>query len=1256
MDEGSTENSGETETVNEGSTENSGEAEAVDEDSTENSDETGTVDENSGQTETTDEGSSENSAETETVDENSSKESENLENDKAPEKKENDKKDDKKGDEEKYAVVITIDSGNSITEYYLPGETVTLSVPSKEHYTFTGWNVECDENVTISGNSFTMPAARVDVSAQWKPDEYNISIYYLSESGSRLRTSDYSSVTYGYNFNLDGDYELPTVEGYTAYRLVRSETGEESTNIEDYRSFFNISNVENDEIFYVYYKPADVEFVVNHYLQNLDGSYSDPVDSESYTSTYGSSVSNSDYAKEYTGFTWNEDIQSINLSLEGNALSVYYARNSYKLYHQVGEENTEAIEYLYGEDINISDLGTPIRAGYTFKGWQTGDGTPVTDETIQMPAHDLYLVPVWEEATVNYTVRYWVESIDSANSWTASNASSGSGDMGATSYQFISGKTMQAPTGTVINDQAMLHSNRDASIVDAGYTFEKFDQNVTVKSDGSSVVNVYYTRNTYYFLFQVRSGGYGGGYRNHTWEANGNSFTGYLYYKYGADLTPFWPETNVRWQTQGGTGYLPPTSATDGNDVTLYRNNNAQNTFYIKANYQKADGTYDEDVSAYVDYETYVTTSGGSTWIVDYNSMPAGYNFDVVYTSSGWVTPIAGNSYSPYRISGGSRNTVYVKIKRVGYEISFSNSEEVIDVKSDILYGSEISNLIDGITIPQPTGHEDFIFIGFKDENDNIYEGSSPEEAYANFVNSVNGTMPAHNVSLTAVWQAPTYAVNFYSDETKSELLSSETVEYGNTVSLVLDNPTKDGYIFINWVYMDGTVEKIYWFDKAVYSDLDIYPKWIRSEDVVNADILVKHNYFDGDGNFIRTDEETKQGVVGSVTSVYAKEEEGFFPDSYMKNITVEETGNVVEFNYKQLTEVEYTVRYVDPEGNSLLPDVVKKSSYIHVTESYVYIPRCTPRLISQTINLTSDPSNNIITFVYDIEGKGAYTVNYFLQNVDESYELAETIIGEEVLLYTQVNAEIKEYEGYKVNEEKSNSSGKVLLIGNNLILNIYYDRITYEVSYKYSDGHDVPEGAPELPETKSYAWGTTVTVADVPSLNKYDFVGWNVTLNEETSTATSFEMPKNDIIIEGYFEPVQYHLVVEWDNSDGEYHGGSYTWDCQTLKYVQDTTKAGWTVAPRVKCTVKNEGTADVNLEFIATTDSWNDYLNTNPFAESSKKMLASGADDSFEFTEFDWNITKLNEEADKVAFGEISSPENEHSNTFELRITEVE
>ena len=1222
---------------------------------TKNEEESSEGSEESGNEEETSKDSEESGNEEET-----SKDSEESGNEEETSKKSDEAKnveDSKNGDakNDEYAVVITIESGNSIIEYYKPGEKVTLTVPSKEHYIFNGWNVECEESVTISNNSFTMPAARVDISAQWQPEEYSIAIYYLSDSGSRLRTSDYSTVMYSYEYDLDSDYVIPTIEGYTAYKIVRNKTGEETDNIDEYRSFIMIPSVEEDEIFYVYYKPAEVSFEVNHYLQNLDGSYSDPVDSETKSSTYGTTVSNSDYVGEYTGFTWNEDSQSINLAMTGNVVSVYYTRNAYSLYHQVGEEDTEAIEYLYGETINISDLGTPIRAGYTFKGWQTEDGTPVTDETIQMPAHDMYLIPIWEIANVYYTVRYWVESIDSANTWTASNANSGSGDTEATSYQFVSDKPMQAPTGTIITDQAMLNSNRDESITDAGYTFEKFDQNVTVKADGSSLVNVYYTRKTFSFRFLSRSGGYGSNYRNHTWNASNMNFSGYLYYKYGADLTAFWPETNVKWQTQGGTGYLPPTSATDGNDVTLYRNSNAQNTFYVKANYQKADGTYDESVSAYVDYETYVTTGGISSWVVDYNSMPAGYDFDVVYTSRGWVTPSVGDSYSAYRLNGGSNNTVYIKIKRVGYQISFSNSEEVAGIKSSILYGSDISNMLDGISITKPTGHDDFIFIGFKDENDNVYDGSTPEEAYANFANSVNGTMPAHNVSLTAVWQAPTYTVNFYFDETKSELLSSETVEYGNTVSSVPENPTRDGYTFINWIYLDGTTEKIYWSDKNIYSNLDIYPKWIRSESVVNADILVKHNYYDGDGNFIRTDEETKQGVVGSVTTVNAREDEGFFPDSYLKNITVEESGNVVEFNYKQLGEVEYTVRYVDADGNSLLPDAVKKSSYLHVTETYVYISRCTPRQISQTISLTSDPSNNIITFVYDVEGKSSYTVNYFLQELDESYTLTDTVEVEDVLYYTQVNAEIKEYEGYEVNEEDSVTSGR-LTPGKKLELNIYYDRISYEVTYKYSEEYEIPEGAPEVPEAESHVWESEVTVADVPEAPKgYKFVGW--TFAEDSSSAEgTFEMPKKDVIIEGHFEQLEYYLVVEWDYEDGEYHGGTYTWDCKQLKYVQDTTEAGWSTLPRVKCTVRNEGSAPVNLEFIATVDSWNPYLSTNPFEESSKELLEAGETYSFEFTDFDWNIDKLNEEAYKVAIGEVSSPNNEHTNTFELRITEVE
>lgn len=1077
--------------------------------------------------------------------------------------------------DEAHAVVVTIESGNSTIEYYMPGEVVTLTVPSKEHYIFQGWEVECDESVTITNNSFVMPSTRVDISAQWQPEEYDISIYYVSDTGRKLHTSDYSSVIYGYEYDLHSDYVLPEIEGYTAYKIVRDRTQEETSNVNEYRSFIMIPNVEEDEIFYVYYTPSEVDFTVNHYLQNLDGSYSEATDSNTYTSTYGSTVESSTYVAEYPGFTWDGVSNSLTLVMSDNALSLYYTRNSYYLYHQVGEIDTEAIEYKYGDNINIADLGTPERVGYTFTGWQTEDGTDVTEDSIQMPAHDLYLVAKWEPANVYYTVRYWVESIDSANNWTASYGNSGTEAGYSPSYDFVYEEAMQAPTGTVITDQAMLDSNRPESIVDAGYTFEKFDENVTVLANGTSVVNVYYRRKVFHYRFMSRNSSYGN-YRNHSWTASGINFNGYLYYKYGASLTDFWPETNVRWQNSNGNGYMPPASATDGQDVTLYRITNTNYVLYVKANYQKEDGTYDEGVGSYVDYETYLTTSNTSYWLLDYNSMPAGFDYDVIYTSDGWVTPSGvGERFSPYRISGGDNRTVYIKIKRKGYQITFSNSEEVVDIKSNILYGSSIANMINDVTITKPTGNEDFIFTGFKDENDNVYGGETPEEAYAVFANSVSGKMPAHNVSLTAVWQAPTYTVNFYSDETNGTLISSEEVEYSKLVSSVPENPTKEGYVFINWYYKDGTTEKIFWAEKSIYSDLDLFPKWVRSEDVVYADILVKHNYYDASGNYIQTVEETVQGIVGTTATVNAKEDEGYFPDVYMQNIYVEESGNVVEFNYRQLEEVEYTVKYVDEDGNTLLPDVTKKSSHLDVTETYVYIPRCTPRQISQTIKLTSDPSKNIITFVYDVEGKSSYTVNYYLQQSDGNYALEETVEVNDVLYYTVVTAEVKVYDGYEFNQEKSTTSGRVLP-GKNLVFNLYYD---YE-----------------------------------------------------------------------------YHIVVSWDYEDGEYHGGSYIWNCDTLEYTQDTTEAGWSKLPYVKCTVENLGTKSVNLEFLGTVNSWNQYLATNPFENSETKVLGAGETVTFKFTEFDWNFNKLNEEAFSVALGETSSPDNEHKNLFELRITDAE
>ena len=60
------------------------------------------------------------------------------------------------------------------------GETVTLSYREDSNYDFAGWSVTTDDGtaVSVSGNSFTMPAANVTVTAQFHYDPPYIPTYY----------------------------------------------------------------------------------------------------------------------------------------------------------------------------------------------------------------------------------------------------------------------------------------------------------------------------------------------------------------------------------------------------------------------------------------------------------------------------------------------------------------------------------------------------------------------------------------------------------------------------------------------------------------------------------------------------------------------------------------------------------------------------------------------------------------------------------------------------------------------------------------------------------------------------------------------------------------------------------------------------------------------------------------------------------------------------------------------------------------------
>lgn len=102
-------------------------------------------------------------------------------------------------------------------------------------------------------------------------------------------------------------------------------------------------------------------------------------------------------------------------------IDIYYDRASYFIYPlwDSTESSVKAQRVTYGAA--IGKLEEPKRTGYTFSGWKwyrlddTGNLVEASgvSENATMPAHDLYAVAQWEPASVDFQVVLWLEEADS---------------------------------------------------------------------------------------------------------------------------------------------------------------------------------------------------------------------------------------------------------------------------------------------------------------------------------------------------------------------------------------------------------------------------------------------------------------------------------------------------------------------------------------------------------------------------------------------------------------------------------------------------------------------------------------------------------------------------------------------------------------------------------------------------------------------------------------------------------------------------
>ena len=258
----------------------------------------------------------------------------------------------------------------------------------------------------------------------------------------------------------------------------------------------------------VYYKAIAVPYAVRYYFQNInDDMYTENVDYyRQDRALTGTIIANDDLKlgeEQASGFTKLYHYPEAVAADGSTVFECYYDRNYYQVKLDAnGGDGSEHVFARYGTPFVAT---TPTRHGYRFAGWdklgEDGKGDGKADAlSTTVPAENASYIALWVSADTTYTVVYWLKNAE------------------GTEYDYMGSQKRPAVAGEVVSGDASWLT-ADSYICglteDAGHThgegckpelfrhsvYEKADGNVTIKGDGSTTVNLYYTRKSYTLRF-----------------------------------------------------------------------------------------------------------------------------------------------------------------------------------------------------------------------------------------------------------------------------------------------------------------------------------------------------------------------------------------------------------------------------------------------------------------------------------------------------------------------------------------------------------------------------------------------------------------------------------------------------------------------------------------------------------------------------------------------------------------------------------
>ncbi len=289
----------------------------------------------------------------------------------------------------------------------------------------------------------------------------------------------------------------PSILGFSPYTIDKVPLNEVTVNFS--------GNNETD----VFYFPTEVSYIIRLNKQDIGGeSYtvSDIINGVGVTGAEPVEFGNNfpivqldgrTLDQAYEGFTLMYHVPEVIAADGSTEFECYYDRNYYMVSVDLGPGGY-GVDPLYVPYGCPLALGTPHRTGYNFVGWDIERAD--THETLSAlppvcPAYDISCTARWEVVSaVPYTVVYCNADLDDGDPSTP------------LTYSHWGAATLSELPDTVLSLDDIIAANKDNITSFDDHEYFTFDaeataahngENVTIKSDGSTIVRLYYSRNKY---------------------------------------------------------------------------------------------------------------------------------------------------------------------------------------------------------------------------------------------------------------------------------------------------------------------------------------------------------------------------------------------------------------------------------------------------------------------------------------------------------------------------------------------------------------------------------------------------------------------------------------------------------------------------------------------------------------------------------------------------------------------------------------